>query len=349
MTRERAGAERPGTLVTVAVVAALVAALVGIAVLTRDDGSRGTAPTASPSASPSVPAARREAERIATMAPSEVAAEGVEARPPVAPPGAKDLAEAAEEAAAARPYSFVVTTFNVLGSQHSAPGGAASGFADGRVRTQWAAGLIASYGSDIVGFGEMQADQYAAMTAAAPGYTFYPGTSLGRAGVPTNVMWKTDVWESTYQTSVTIPFMDSSRPMPIVRLRHRDTGRELYVMNVHNSPRDARGREDERDRAEAIEIATVNTLAEDGIPIVLVGDFNEHAEIYCRITAQTPLVAASGGSHDGACRPPATMRVDWIFGSRELEFTGFRIDTSPTVRRITDHAVLTAAVTVPVP
>ena len=120
-------------------------------------------------------------------------------------------------------------------------------------------------------------------------------------------------------------------------------------MNVHNSPRDARGREDERDRAEAIEIATVNALAEDGIPIVLVGDFNEHAEIYCRITAQTPLVAASGGSHDGACRPPATMRVDWIFGSRELEFTGFRIDTSPTVRRITDHAVLTAAVTVPVP
>ena len=182
MTRERAGAERPGTLATVAVVAALVAAVVGVTVLTRDDGSRGTAPTASPSASPSVPGARREAERIATMAPSEVAAEGVEARPPVAPPGAKDLAEAAEEAAAARPYSFVVTTFNVLGSQHSAPGGAASGFADGRVRTQWAAGLIASYGSDIVGFGEMQADQYAAMAAAAPGYTFYPGTSLGRGG-----------------------------------------------------------------------------------------------------------------------------------------------------------------------
>ncbi len=125
------------------------------------------------------------------MAPSEVAAEGVEARPPVAPPGAKDLAEAAEEAAAAQPYSFVVTTFNLLGSQHSAPGGAASEFADGRVRTQWAAGLISSYGSDIVGFGEMQADQYAVMAAAAPGYTFYPGTALGGAGVPTNVMWKT--------------------------------------------------------------------------------------------------------------------------------------------------------------
>ena len=139
MTRERAGAERPGTLATVAVVATLVAAVVGVNLLTRDDGSPGTAPTASPSASSSVPAARREAERIATMAPSEIAAEGVEARPPVAPPGAKDLAEAAEEAAAARPYSFVITTFNVLGSQHSAPGGAASEFADGRVRTQWAA------------------------------------------------------------------------------------------------------------------------------------------------------------------------------------------------------------------
>ena len=149
-------------------------------VLTRDDGSLGTAPTASPSASPSVPAARREAERIATMAPSEVAAEGVEARPPVAPPGAKDLAEAAEEAAAARPYSFVVTTFNVLGSQHSAPGGAASGFADGRVRTQWAAGLIASYGSDIVGFGEMQADQYAAMARRGAGVHVLPRDQPGQ-------------------------------------------------------------------------------------------------------------------------------------------------------------------------
>jgi len=299
-----------------------------------------------------VPSRQQKAERLATMAPEEVVAEAVEARPPVAPPGAKELAEAAEAAAAVQPFSFVLTSFNILGSQHSAPGGAASEYADGALRTQWATELIASYGSDVVGFGELQVDQYAAMALAAPGFSFYPGTSLGQAGVPTNVMWKTDVWESTYQTSVTIPFMDSTRPMPVVRLRHLETQREIYVMNVHNSPRDAQGREVERDQAEAIELAAVEELEKDGIPIFLMGDFNEKAEIFCRVTTETSLVSAGGGENlggVGGCRPPAAMRVDWIFGSVGTEFTDFRIDTSPAIRRTTDHAVLVTGVTVPAP
>lgn len=346
------GSERRATLATFAGVLVLAGVVLTVNRLPAGDGEPVVAPV-TPSATPtSVPSRKQEARRLATMAPEEVVAEAVEARPPVAPPGARELAEAAEAAAAAQPFSFVLTTFNILGSQHSSPGGAASEYADGVVRTQWAAELIASYGSDVVGFGELQADQYAAMTRAAPGFSFYPGTSLGQAGLPTNVMWRSDVWESTYQTSVTIPFMDSTRPMPIVRLRHRETGREIYVMNVHNSPRDAQGREPERDQAEAIEIAAVNELAKDGIPILLTGDFNEHAEIFCRITAETSLVAANGGVNlggAGGCRPPAVMRVDWIFGSAGLEFADFRVDTSPAVRRTTDHAVLTTGVTVPAP
>ena len=203
-----------------------------------------------------------------------------------------------------------MTTFNVLGSQHSAEGGAASEFAAGTTRIGWAVELLAAYQSDIVGFSELQSDQYAVLAAASPGFAFYPGTTLGQAGVPTNLMWRDDVWESTWQSHVTIPFMDGTRPMPVVRLRHRETGREIYAMNVHNSPRDRQGREDERDRAEAIEIAAVNALAEDGVPIVLMGDFNEHAEVFCRVTAQTTLVAASGGSPSGTHRRrlPAARR-----------------------------------------
>ncbi|MEO5851940.1 MAG: endonuclease/exonuclease/phosphatase family protein [Nocardioides sp.] len=362
MTGERTWSERRAALVTAVGVTALVGVVVAVNIVGQTpDGGEAAAPaspvssvgSASPTAKPEARRkARREARRLARMAPEEVVAEAVEARPPVAPPGAKELAEAAEAAAAAQPFSFVLTTFNILGSQHSAPGGAASEYADGLVRTRWAAELVASYGSDVVGFGELQADQYAEMTQAAPGFSFYPGTSLGQAGVPTNLMWRTDVWESTYQTSVTIPFVDSTRPMPIVRLRHRESGREIYVMNVHNSPKDSQGREPERDQAEAIEIAAVNELAKDGIPIFWVGDFNEHAEIFCRVTAETTLVAASGGANlggPGGCRPPAAMRVDWIFGSAGTVFTDFLIDTSPAVRRTTDHAVLTTGVTVPAP
>ena len=344
---------RSATVATLAVVTVLAAILVIVNVL-ADEVTHGPITMPSPTATASASRGEREAARLATMAPDEIAAEGVEARPPVAPPGARDLADAAEEAARQQPFSFHVTTFNVLGSQHSAEGGAASEFAAGTTRIGWAVELLAAYGSDIVGFSELQSDQYAVLAAASPGFVFYPGTTLGQAGVPTNLMWRDDVWEATWQSHVTIPFMDGTRPMPVVRLRHRETGRETYVMNVHNSPRDRQGREVERDRAEAIEIAAVNALAEDGVPIVLMGDFNEHAEVFCRVTAQTTLVAASGGSQSGGsqaggCRPPAVMRVDWIFGSRELEFDGFRIDTSPEVRRITDHAVLSTTVIVPAP
>ena len=108
-------------------------------------------------------------------------------------------------------------------------------------------------------------------------------------------------------------------------------------MNVHNSPRDDRGREDERDRAEAIEIAAIKAFAEDGMPVVLIGRLQRARRgLLPRSPRSTDLVAASGGSHDGGtCRPPAAMRVDWIFGSRSSAFSGFRIDTSPS--RPPDH------------
>jgi len=368
VTGEQASSKRRASVVTLLGVAAIVAVVV-VANLASpaaapdaltDAPTVAALPTASRGAQTDTQTdtqtetrAEVEAERLETMAPEEIAGEAIDTRPQVVPPGAEDLAEAAEDAASLQPFSFVLTSFNVLGSQHSAPGGAAAEFADGGVRTERAAGLIASYGSDVVGFSEMQPDQYVVMTRAAPGYTFYPGTTLGRAGVPTNVMWRTDVWESTFQSSVSIPFMDSTRPMPIVRLRHLETGREIYVLNVHNSPKDRQGREEERDKAEAIEIAAINELAGDGLPILVMGDFNEKAEIFCRLTARTLLISASGGSNGGAdgggCRPPVGMRVDWIFGSPEVAFSGLRFDASPTVRAITDHAVLTTGVTVPVP
>ena len=87
-------------------------------------------------------------------------------------------------------------------------------------------------------------------------------------------------------------------------------------MNVHNSPRDRKGREWERDRAEAIEIAAIKELRQGRhAGVRSSGDFNEHAEAYCEITGSTDLVAASGGTNGGGtCRPPAT-RCAWTGSS----------------------------------
>ena len=95
---------RSATVATLAVVTVLVAILLLVNVLPGGEVTEPTAgaepgPPAAPTSTPSASRGEREAARLATMAPEEIAAEGVEARPPVAPPGARDLADAAEEAA----------------------------------------------------------------------------------------------------------------------------------------------------------------------------------------------------------------------------------------------------------
>ena len=264
------------------------------------------------------------------------------------PEGAENLARQAEGLAGSQPFSFVLTSFNVLGSQHTRPGGGTPGYAPGPARARAAAGLLRSYGSTVVGWQELQRDQLAALDAAAGGrWSFYPGTALGGPGVPQSLMWDATVWEPTFTGSITIPFVGTTRPQPIVRLRHLESDREIYVLNVHNSPRDRQGRENERDKAEQIEIAAINELRKDGIPILVTGDFNEKADAFCAFAGVANLQAAQGGTADGAgCRPPAAMRVDWLFASRDVQFVDFRFDTSSTVRRITDHAVLTSTMLV---
>ncbi|WP_372728870.1 endonuclease/exonuclease/phosphatase family protein [Nocardioides sp.] len=341
--------ERLSALATVGGVVAIVLVVVAANLLGRLGGDEVVVP---PAAASSPEPRRIPADQLATMDAEEIAEAGLEDRGAIAPQrvptGAQSLARAAEKAAGDQPYSFRLTTFNILGSQHSAPGGAAQRFAPGRIRTEWAANLIGAYGSDIVGFQEIQADQLATMNRATGGrFEFWPGTSMGGRGVPQNLMWRSSVWTATFKGSITIPFMGSTRPQPVVRLQHLATGREIYVMNVHNSPRDRHGREDERDRATEIEIAAIKELRKDGIPVFAIGDFNEHDEIFCRMTSRTDLRAANGGSNSGGCRPPRPMRVDWIFGSSDVVFSRFLMDTGPQVRRITDHAVLSTTVSVP--
>jgi endonuclease/exonuclease/phosphatase family metal-dependent hydrolase len=354
------------------VVAVLVAnGLGGVGAGGEDPAAGPAAVTATRSRPAAVPTVAPE--QIATMAPEEIATDALKDRGPVASPhpkatrkpkragherperpeqqvpsGAEALARAAQRLAGDQPYSFTITTFNILGSNHTDPGGDARGFAPGRLRTEWAADLLASYGSSVVGFQEIQADQLAAFDSATGGaYDAWPGTSMGGLGIPQNVVWRTSVWQATWRGSITIPFMGGTRPQPIVRLQHQATGREIYVLNIHNSPKDAQGREPERDTAMQIEVAAINELRRDGVPVFIMGDFNEHAEAFCTITGGTDLLAASGGSNDAACHPPAVMRVDWLFGSSDVAFSGFRMDRGAQVRRITDHTVLTSDVSVP--
>lgn len=255
--------------------------------------------------------------------------------------GRSRLADRVEKAVAAPSIpEFGVAMINILGSQHTA--GGKGGYASGTSRAATATRMLLGRGASIIGFSEIQTDQLNVFRNNAPGFGVYPGTSLGGGGVPQTVAWNTAVWSLVEATQIYIPFSGQVRPQPVVKLAHVETGAELWVMNVHNSPQ---GMEGERDRAEAVEIAKINELRATGVPVVVTGDFNEKQEVLCEVTAATGLNSAVGG---GSCYPPPQpMRVDWIFASPELSLSSYAVTREAPVPSITDHAVLYSRLSLP--
>jgi alpha-tubulin suppressor-like RCC1 family protein/endonuclease/exonuclease/phosphatase family metal-dependent hydrolase len=262
--------------------------------------------------------------------PGRIAARALGARP------------AARAATTSKPTlsPFAILSMNELGSQHTAPTGDSPEFAPGRIRAEWASILYREKDASLVGTQETQPDQIVALDSATRHeYRFYPGTTLGYLGAPQSVMWRRSEWRLTWKSSISIPFEKGWRPQPIVELKQKATGAKVYWANVHFSP----GRQqNDRNKAMKILLAALHKLRNDGIPILLTGDFNEANVAFCDITGHTKLESAFGGSNTGGhCLPPPHSRIDWIFGSKGT-FTGPVVDVSPQVRRTTDHAVMSA-------
>ena len=235
-------------------------------------------------------------------------------------------------------YSFDIGTYNSLGSNHTPPG---SGWAPGPVRAGWAAGQIKARGIDVIGMQEVQEDQIRALRGAlGGGYTVWPQVSLGRNSYRLQIAFRNDLFEIVDGGSITTVFSTQMRPVPWIKLRHRETGGEFYFVTVHNSPRDLEG---ERDRATAAEIALLRSLLSTGLPVFVVGDMNEREEFFCRVGAATGMVAANGGSATGGgCSVPGPRSIDWMMGGNGTDFSGYVRERLPD---ISDHPILHSSVT----
>ncbi|MDO9496655.1 MAG: endonuclease/exonuclease/phosphatase family protein, partial [Nocardioides sp.] len=290
---------------------------------------RRTTPSPSPTPPPSP-----------TPAPPPV--EPVEADPVEKsdPPPAPVLPPLPQPAAA----EFTVASFNVLGSNHTPRG---SGWADGVTRARWASDLVVRRGFSVVGLQEIQVDQLATVMGATGGaFTSYPPLGQRGTSVPQAIMWRVDTWDVLAATTFTIPFVGEQRAQAVVLLQHQASGQQVWFVNVHLSPRrPGRDAEGERNAATSLLIAQVLELQATGLPVVVTGDMNEKGEIFCDLAVSTGLTAANGGSVVGGCRPPRA-RIDWIFGSPALTWTGFGYQEDPEVRRITDHPIAVAQVRV---
>jgi hypothetical protein len=243
--------------------------------------------------------------------------------------------------------TFKVSSFNVLGSSHTE---GSTQYEAGTVRIRWAANLLERNNTSVVGFNELQQDQFETfMKDTGNTYGIYPGDQLQRIDSNDSIAWRRSEWALISKRTFDIPYFDGNvRAMPIVQLRHRVTGLDTYIVNVHNPATNKQHPNSDpyRLRATTIEIDLINKLRAEGLPIVLLGDMNEREYYFCRMTGEAPMKAARGGSNrNGVCDADNPRSVSWIFGSKRLGLDNYREAEHSLVQRITDHRVLFSDVT----
>jgi hypothetical protein len=248
--------------------------------------------------------------------------------------------------------TFRAATFNVLGSHLSDPGGDKASYDSGPSRMARGLSVLEASGVSVVAFQEFETPQANAVLAdgdwslqrATPNNRFRNGNAGGNA-----IAWRRDTWSLVSTGEFTVPWQVTLH-MPTVTLRHVDTGAELTVIGVHNpASTDKQGDQQRaRDVARGIELSRVRSARSGAptTPVLLAGDMNERAAVFCGFTGGGLLASFAGGSTGGACRTPAYGGVDWIFGTRDLAFDSWRVNRQ-TRGSISDHPLVDVQVVIP--
>lgn len=239
-----------------------------------------------------------------------------------------------------KPTDFVISSFNVLGSSHTKASGNKPDMRSGPARMPDAVKLLNDHKVDVVGFQEFQRDQMQAFKTITKGSW---GTYPGESNSANAIAWRTDTWSLVKGDTFKVPYFNGNmKDMPVVRLRNKQSGQEIYVLNVHN-PADTKKfhhQEAHRDRATAIEVALINKLQrESGLPIFFTGDLNERQEARDKVVGGTDLVAAE--------KTKKSQGIDWIFGSDGVQFSGYTRRRDALVKRTTDHPIVVTRARIP--
>jgi len=250
------------------------------------------------------------------------------------------------------PTHVRMSSFNLLGYGHTAPGGDRNGWADGVTRMNWAVRIIKNNRAEVIGFQEMQKPQYQRFhQLLGTRYGTYPGNQLTTAAMANTIAWRLSTWELVEARTIQIPYFHGNLiRMPYVLLRNRLTGREAWFYNSHN-PADAHGPAQRwRNAAVRLEVGLFNQLRVDypTTPVISTGDENDKARYFCPVVTQTDMRASNGGGVlSGSCVAPDPMHVDWVMGSTGVSFTWHEALHTALVRKTTDHFVVMADAVLP--
>ena len=182
---------------------------------------------------------------------------------------------------------------NVLGNNHSRPFADADQFGPSRVRADWTAQALLNNGVDVVGIQEPDAGQLATILQAAGGrYASFPTPAMGDLRAESSILWDTDRFTLVKSRTIESQFIRRTLKRPMVELEDNASGREFWVMNVHNAPWEYQKL---RNKAVKVQIEKINSLGAKGLPVFYLGDFNEKKTILCKVLTKTGLLSASGG------------------------------------------------------
>lgn len=241
------------------------------------------------------------------------------------------------------PTKFIVSTFNILGSSHTAPGADKASWDSGVQRMPAQIALLRQKNISVVGFQEMCNDQAKAFRQqAGKEYGLWPGQGK-KFDIPLNsIGWRKSEWDFVSGGMKEVPtFRGDWRPFVYVTLKNKQTGKEVIFVNFHNPPG---GDQKGRDEALTIETAFLSKLRKDtGLPIVITGDMNERENTYDRMTKEANLHASNEGPKG---QRPKGMRIEWIFGSDEVKFDHHSRDDVTKKKQISDHDIVWSGVTI---
>lgn len=229
--------------------------------------------------------------------------------------------------------SFNVGSFNVLGSSHTGAGGNKAGKASGVERMRGAVAAMKSHNIDVAGMQEFQGDQQAAFKRLAPNF--------GVVGEKDNaIVYNKEKFKLVEKRSFTIPYFEGNkREMPIAKLEDKATGKQMWVVNIHN-PADTKDHpHNAANRAKAISIEQdlMRQLQATGLPVIFTGDFNARSGVDSSMDR---------AGMDSAAPNKARSEIDYIFGSSGVNFSNYSADHRTQSNGTSDHPLIVSTATI---
>ena len=249
---------------------------------------------------------------------------------------------------------FRVGNFNVLGADHTAPGGNRKGWESGTVRMDRVVSLLGQNTLDVVGFQEFQPPQAARFTELmGTSWQTYPGLNNPAGPSVNSIGWRTDVWTAPRGAHPPDPLLrrraepDAGRA-PAER-RHRPP--RVVLQHPQPVPTSAVRRRLYRDAGFAMEVALANELraAYPDAPFISLGDKNERAQRSPQGRPRHQHVVGEWRlrrrQHVLAARRVARSTGSWA--PRTCSSTATPASWNDFVSKTSDHPSTTANVVVP--